>query len=38
MSVMCDWVWQDTRDGMHYWECTEHGEIDSEPIEVNWDE
>jgi hypothetical protein len=32
-TMHCDWVWQDTRDGYHYWTCNEHGCIDSEPVE-----
>lgn len=32
MTAMCDWVWQDDRDGHRYWQCNEHGEIESEEI------
>jgi hypothetical protein len=37
-TMHCDWVWQDTRDGYHYWTCNEHGCTDSEEIEVDLDE
>jgi len=38
MSVLCDLVWQDDRDGWRYWECTQHGEIEMEEIEVDLDD
>ena len=37
-TMHCDWVWQDTRDGYHYWTCNEHGCMDSEEIEVDLDD
>jgi hypothetical protein len=37
-SVLCDLVWQDDRDGWRYWECTQHGEIESEKIEEDLDD
>ena len=32
-TMHCDWVWQDDRDGYRIWQCTEHGEIESEELE-----
>lgn len=33
MTAMCDWVWQDDKDGYRIWQCNEHGEIESEELE-----
>jgi hypothetical protein len=38
MTVMCDWVWQDQRDGYNFWQCNEHGCTESEPVEDNLDD
>jgi len=32
-SVLCDYVWQDNKDGYNYWECSDCGALDSEKIE-----
>jgi hypothetical protein len=37
-TVMCDWVWQDERDGYNYFTCNEHGCMESEKIEVDLDD
>lgn len=36
MSVLCDMVWQDTKDGYNWWECTECGAMESEEVEDNY--